>query len=122
MDFKDLLRYEPDTGLMFWKVSRGFIKAGTPAGGKHQNYMRLTYAGKRYRLHHIAWSLMKGKPYENGVRHINGDMCDNRWANLRKGQRDGGFVLKCGQTTTRFNTALELITYVYDQHIRLSKT
>jgi hypothetical protein len=80
---KELLRYEPLTGLLFWRApnhrqAKGAI--GCPTKG----YLCVWVNGHYYALHRLAWLYMCGSFPEKLVDHINGDRTDNRWDNLRE--------------------------------------
>lgn len=91
---QELLDYDPETGVMRWRVDRhpgmgtrnlaGHV-AGTVRGkGTHNPYVMVWIDGKLYRAHRLAWLFVYGAwPIEN-IDHVNGDGCDNRIANLRE--------------------------------------
>lgn len=81
-----MLRYEPETGKIFWLVSRkGHVRAGMEAGSRHgKGYVSIGIAGYQYLAHRIAWSFVHGDPGPAAqIDHINGVRDDNRIANLR---------------------------------------
>ena len=82
---RETLRYDPETGLFFWRCNRqGGAKAGTIAGCFDAGgYVRVTCLGRTYPAHRLAWLYVTGMWPTNEVDHINGDRSDNRWANLR---------------------------------------
>lgn len=78
------LRYDAETGLLHWLVSRGKARTGAVAGcPDERGYIVLSLDGKRYYAHRIAWLLMTGAWPAELVDHINGIKGDNRWSNLR---------------------------------------
>jgi len=85
----ELLRYEPDTGKLYWKVDRGNkIRAGDEAGTWdriHDRYLRrdVFIDGKTYVAPHVIHLLMTGRWPNGQMDHINGAPTDNRWNNLR---------------------------------------
>ena len=90
-DLKEILRYDPDTGKLFWLSKPGASAAwiakyrGKEAfTADHGNgYRRGGISGKNYMAHRVIWALVHGH-WPNGViDHINGDRSDNRIANLR---------------------------------------
>lgn len=82
---KQLLSYSPDTGMFTWNVRKGSCSAGTRAGGTpdKNNYFGIRIDGMAYYSHRLAFLYMLGEWPKNIVDHINGDMHDNRWRNLR---------------------------------------
>ncbi len=84
---KNILDYNPETGLFVWLVSSGSAKAGDLAGSPDINNLgniRLNYKKKKYAISHLAWLYMYGEFPTNLVDHINGNSQDNRITNLRE--------------------------------------
>jgi hypothetical protein len=82
-DIKKYLRYDAETGKIFWKISRGTAKAGNEAGWFYKPYYSLRINKKKYKAHRIAWLLTYGSWPVDQIDHINGNTKDNRLANLR---------------------------------------
>lgn len=86
-DFKILstfLRYDPNSGNLYWKVSRQCVKEGDIAGTCYQNqYLRVTVNYKRYGNHRVAWLLTHGEWPKGRLDHIDRDPSNNRISNLR---------------------------------------
>lgn len=83
-ELKQLLNYEPSTGIFTWLISKGNVKTGDIAGsyGKHKHlYVKIN--GKNYYLHRLAWLYVYEKFPDNMIDHINGIANDNRIDNLR---------------------------------------
>ncbi|UGO56005.1 putative HNH endonuclease [Escherichia phage JLBYU40] len=62
---KELLDYDPLTGVFRWKVSRGRVSKGSIAGTEvwvSDNYIRLEIRidGKRYKAHQLAFLYVYG--------------------------------------------------------------
>lgn len=70
--------YDPVTGLI---TNTG---TGSIAGVKHvKGYLTISYKGKGYLAHRLAWLLYYGEWPEKQIDHINHDKKDNRIKNLR---------------------------------------
>jgi len=83
-DFKAHLRYEPETGHLYWAktLSRRAV-AGKRAGSPSHGYVSLGFRGKQIPAHVIIWFMQTGEWPGKEVDHINGDRSDNRIENLR---------------------------------------
>lgn len=82
---REVLRYEPDTGLFRWKVNRGKCKAGQVAGTKHsEGYVQINTCGRLLLAHRLAWFFVYGKLPDCLIDHRNGQRDDNRIDNLRE--------------------------------------
>lgn len=94
---RELLRYEPETGKLFWRE-----RASTSENRSWVRQWNARYADKefghvstsngyrngaifniRYRAHRIAFALTMNVWPEGEIDHINGNRADNRWLNLR---------------------------------------
>lgn len=82
---KELLHYNPETGIFRWKV-RPFAnskrRAGDEAGSQEKPYRRVMIEGRHYSLHRLAYAFVYGEQPPM-VDHINGETHDNRIGNLR---------------------------------------
>jgi len=83
----ELLEYNPDTGVLRWKVSRGgHIRAGKVAGGKEgSGYIHIMIMKKAYKAHRVIWKMVYGNDpdVDKVIDHINQVRDDNRICNLR---------------------------------------
>ncbi|VTU25221.1 putative NHN endonuclease [Variovorax sp. PBS-H4] len=83
---RGLMRYDPETGHLWWKprkAGRGAVDR--PAGHLgDQGYVCVQLLGKIYKAHRLAWLYVHGAWPEHGIDHVNGDRADNRIANLRE--------------------------------------
>lgn len=82
---KEVLNYDPETGLFTWRVSRGrAVKAGSQAGTKRDDgYVFLTVSYVRLAAHRVAWAIMTGEWPDEIVDHKDRDPSNNSWKNLR---------------------------------------
>ena len=82
---RELLDYNPLTGVFVWRVVRGGpSKDGNEAGCVMGNgYVRITVEKRSYAAHQLAWFYMTGEWPPSEVDHINLIRSDNSWANLR---------------------------------------
>jgi len=87
---KELLHYDPLSGVFTWKVWRGgAARAGTVAGRfDSKGYRQITVEMVAILAHRLAWFYMTGVWPEHEVDHINGIRADNSWANLRKATKN----------------------------------
>ena len=82
---KELLDYNPETGIFIQKFGRGGKKAGTIAGKKRKDgYIEISISPKRYMAHRLAWLYMYDGWPNQMLDHINGIRNDNRISNLRE--------------------------------------
>jgi hypothetical protein len=78
--------YEPDTGLLRWKIRAGKrVMPGDVAGSLGASgYIVIGIKGKMYKAHRVAWLIHFGEWPDNQIDHINGIRDDNRIVNLRR--------------------------------------
>lgn len=77
------LSYEPDTGVLRWKINNGRARAGAVAGTFTHGYTRINVSGSLQYAHRIAWLLSYGSWPEHEIDHVNMNRNDNRITNLR---------------------------------------
>jgi hypothetical protein len=87
---RELLRYDPETGLFSRLIPAGGrngkkFPAGMVVGSVGSlGYLEVGIDGGNYLLHRLAVLRMTGKWPTDQVDHMNGCRSDNRWSNLRE--------------------------------------
>jgi len=83
---KDIIHYDPDTGIFTWKSSCIGRKGKDGRAGnkcRTNGYRFITVNNKHYSEGRLAWLYMEGYWPEHQIDHINRIRDDNRWCNLR---------------------------------------
>ena len=82
---KEMLSYDPKTGLFRWLSTRSGIKADGAAGyiNPKTNYCVITVKNNTFKAHRLAWLYVYGEWPINDIDHINQNGSDNRIENLR---------------------------------------
>lgn len=77
-----ILFYDSETGLLFWKK----LFPGKIAGTAIQGVIKVALERLDFKAHRLCWILFYGKAPAEGmvIDHINGDPHDNRISNLRE--------------------------------------
>ena len=85
-ELKELLHYDPDTGVFTWVASPStIVKIGDITGcPDSRGYLVIGIKGKIYKSHRLAWLYMMGEWPTGEIDHINHIKNDNRWINLRE--------------------------------------
>lgn len=90
---RELLHYDPETGIFTWRVDRGpggcAARAGDQAGhlGKQQGYILIGIDGQLYLAHRLAWLYVHGVWPTKLLDHEDTDRANNRIRNLREATR-----------------------------------
>lgn len=80
---KELLHYDPETGVFTWLEDRGGRKAGDIAGCKKRTYNVISVDDRIYRAHLLAWFYMTGEWPKPFLDHKDTDKHNNAFSNLR---------------------------------------
>lgn len=81
---REIVSYDPETGVFTWRKTRGRARAGNVAGTPHnEGYISIVALRGRYLAHRLAWFYVHGEWPQDDIDHINGDRSDNRISNLR---------------------------------------
>ncbi len=83
---RELLHYDPETGVFTWRVHRGFKAQPGKIAGKvdKRGYRLITVDCKSYWAHRLAWLYMTGAWPKDGVDHRDLVKDNNSWGNLRQ--------------------------------------
>ncbi|QOZ26170.1 HNH endonuclease [Bradyrhizobium sp. CCBAU 51753] len=83
-DLRDVLDYDPDTGIFRWRVSpTNRVKAGAVAGWRHkEGYREIRIAGRNYLASRLAIFYVTGEWPAELIKYRNGVRDDDRFANL----------------------------------------
>jgi hypothetical protein len=80
---KEVLSYDPETGIWIWLKPHRSLKIGDRAGFLDLGYRRIGIDGKSYKSSRLAVFYMTGKWPVSDVDHENLQRGDDRWKNLR---------------------------------------
>lgn len=81
---REVLAYEPSTGVFRWAMARPKCSPGQIAGSLDSDgYVVIGLDGKLHRAHRLAWLWIHGTLPKCGIDHRNRNRADNRIDNLR---------------------------------------
>jgi hypothetical protein len=85
---RELLSYDPATGIFRWRViSNTRMPAGSIAGTANQGYRRIKIDRREYGAHQLAWLYVHGRFPDANLDHIDGRRDNNVLSNLREASR-----------------------------------
>jgi hypothetical protein len=85
IELKELLSYDPETGIFKWLPRPRSSRIKYEAGHKMTNgYITIRIKNKQYLAHRLAFLYMTGKFPDKCVDHIDRVRDNNRWDNLRE--------------------------------------
>lgn len=87
---REALVYDPETGLLHWRVKNNARWRGGGRAGwisKSTGYYVILFKRQKFLLHRVGWALTHNRWPPADLDHINGDPADNRLVNLREATR-----------------------------------
>lgn len=83
---REILRYEPETGKLYWKVKvADKVVVGREAGSSTgRRDVRVSIDGVLHQAHRVIWAIVTGEQPPAIIDHKDLDTRNNRWENLRE--------------------------------------
>lgn len=99
---REVLDYDPETGVFIWIMSKQGVSFGKAAGAmKARGYRAVQIDGRDYAEHRLVWLWMTGQWPRDQIDHINRDRADNRWCNLREATQSQNFANRTALSTNK---------------------
>jgi len=82
----ELLRYDDDTGKLYWKLNRGrgVVKDDEAGCVAVTGYVQVYIDNVPYTAHRLVYAMKTGKEVFQSIDHIDGDKTNNLFLNLRE--------------------------------------
>jgi hypothetical protein len=100
---KELFDYDPETGILRWRISISCHKRGSVAGSRKSNgrYLEVRYKGGWFLAHRLIFLWMTGRWPEPETDHLDLDGVNNRWCNLRESTKSQNAANRAAFRTNR---------------------
>jgi len=86
---KSIIRYDDETGDLYWIKKRRGRSLNVPAGCVTKNGDRfITFGPFKMRAQEVVWGMKTEREYFAPIRHYNGNKDDNRFENLYEDRED----------------------------------
>lgn len=85
-DLMKALRYDPQTGKLFWRAPNNQCRKNPEAGWRNPQtgYLIIKVFGRGFLAHRLIWFYVHGRWPEDRLDHKDGDQTNNRIDNLRE--------------------------------------
>ena len=122
-ELQEIIHYDRWGGGFVWLVDQLRCKAGDVAGfSGAKGYWQIRISGKLYYAHRLAFFYMRGG-WPANIDHIDGDRCNNKWANLREAsiqQNAANMRKRLGTTSTLKGVSWMASKGRWASHIRIN--
>src|SRR5688572_15965797 len=99
---RELLRYDPESGIFYWIAHRRGLQIGDIAGREaSRGEWRITVDYVEYVAARLAWLYMTGEWPSHEIDHRDQQKLNNKWDNLRPATRPQNASNRSGFRTNR---------------------